>query len=114
MTGESAPGLPGPTPENLEAFRQNYLAAFLRYLARRDETALHDGYELGRSAVAGRLGLLEVARVHHDVFLHVLSTVSAEELADVGTAASEFFLEVLATYDMAQKVFLDGPDQDAP
>ena len=114
MTGESAPGPAGPTPENLEAFRQNYLAAFLRYLARRDETALRYGYELGRSAVADRLGLLEVAGVHHDVFLHILSTAAAGELTDVGMAASEFFLEVLATYDMAQKVFLDGPDQDAP
>ena len=64
--------------------------------------------------MADRLGLLQVAGVHHDVFLHVLSTASAAELTDVGMAASEFFLEVLATYDMAQKVFLDGPDQDAP
>ena len=75
MTGDSASGPPGPTPEDLEAFRQNYLAAFLGYLARRDETALRSGYELGRSAVADRLGLLEVAGVHHDVFLQVLSTV---------------------------------------
>ena len=43
MTGESVPGTPGPTPESLEAFRQNYLAAFLRYLARRDESALRHG-----------------------------------------------------------------------
>ncbi len=114
MTGEPPPDPAGPSPEAVEAFRQNYLAAFLRYLARRDETALRFGYELGRSAVADRLGLLEVAGVHHDVFLHVLSTGSPEELADVGKAASEFFLEVLATYDMAEKVFLDGPDQDVP
>jgi len=36
---------------------------------------------------------------------------------EVATAASELFLEVLATYDMAQRGFLDGrtaPPPDAP
>ena len=114
MTGGSAPHPVGPSPEAVEAFRQNYLAAFLRYLARRDETALRSGYELGHSAVADRLGLLEVAGVHHDVVVHVLSSGSTEEMTDVGKAASEFFLEVLATYDMAQKVFLDDPAEGQP
>lgn len=31
--------------------RRDYRAAFLRYLPRRDEAALHAGYELGRAAV---------------------------------------------------------------
>jgi len=107
MTGGPA----DPAPQGVDAFRQNYLTAFLRYVARRDEAALHLGYELGRSAVTERLSLLEVAGVHHDVLLHVLATGPADELTEVGAAATEFFLEVLATYDMAQKVFLNRPEE---
>jgi hypothetical protein len=90
-----------------EGLRRSYRTAFLRYLSRRDEAPLASGYELGRSAVAAGISVLELARVHHEVFLEVLRETSQEELPGVATAASEFFLEVLATYDMAQRAFLD-------
>ena len=86
---------------------QDYLTAFLGFLLRHDEAALHRGYEIGRSAVAGDVGLMELARVHHEVFLRVLQETPHEELADVVRAASEFLLQVLAPHDMAQRVFLD-------
>jgi hypothetical protein len=84
---------------------RNYRAAFLRYLPRRDEAPLHEGYELGRRAVADGVSLLELARVHHDVLLEVLRDTPRDDLTRVSTAASEFLLEVLATYDMAQRRF---------
>jgi hypothetical protein len=46
--------------------------------------------------------------VHHDILVEVLTDTRPEEVAGVATAASEFFLEVLSTYDMAQRGFLDG------
>ncbi len=92
----------------LENLARDYRAAFLRYLPRREEAALHRGYELGRSAVANGLSILDLAQVHHDVFLEVLRDTPGEDLTQVATAASEFFLEVLATYDMAQRGFLGG------
>ena len=93
---------------DLEGLTRSYRAGFLRYLSRRDEAPLASGYELGRSAVAAGISLLELARVHHEVFLEVLRETSQEDLTGVATAASEFFLEVLATYDMAQRAFLEG------
>ena len=54
------------------------------------------------------LSILELARIHHEVLLDALRETPAEELTEVATAASEFFLEVLATFDMAQRGFLDG------
>lgn len=95
----------------LENLTRDYRAAFLRYLPRREEAALHSGYELGRSAVTGGLSILELARVHHDVFLEVLRDTRTEDLTRVATAASEFFLEVLATYHMAHRGF---PEQTFP
>jgi hypothetical protein len=85
--------------------RRNYRAAFLRYLPSRDEAALHVGYQLGRAAVTDGLSILDLAQVHHEVFLEVLTDTRSEDLNRVATAASDFFLQVLATYDMAQRAF---------
>ncbi len=82
---------------------RTYRAAFFGYLPRREEGPLRAGYEIGRTAVAEGLSILDLAQVHHQVFLEVLQTTPAEELNVVATAASEFFLEVLATYDMATR-----------
>jgi hypothetical protein len=87
---------------------RDYRVAFLQYLPRREEAALTRGYELGRSAVTEGRSILELARIHHEVLLEALRQTPADELTRVASAASEFFLEVLATYDMAQRSFLDG------
>ncbi|WP_091366610.1 phosphatase RsbU N-terminal domain-containing protein [Geodermatophilus telluris] len=89
-----------------EGFARDYRVGFLSHLARRSEASLNRGYELGRAAVTGGLGILEVARVHHEVLLDVLRGTPAGELADVAGAASEFLSEVLATSDMAQRTLL--------
>lgn len=90
----------------LRDLKRDYRAAFLRYLVRREEAPLHVGYEIGRSAVAEGLSILAVAQVHHEVLIDVLRDTRAEEVDVVGTAASEFFVEVLSTYDMAHRGFL--------
>jgi hypothetical protein len=92
---------------SLDDLTRNYRTAFLRYLPRHEEAALTSGYQLGRSAVAEGVSILELARVHHDVLLEVLRDTPADELAAVATAASEFLLEVLATYDMTQRALLE-------
>ncbi len=92
----------------LDDLVRDYRVAFLHYLPRHEEAALARGYELGRAAVAEGLSVLELARVHHQVFLEVLRDTRPEELSEVAAAASEFFLEVLATFDMAHRSFLDG------
>lgn len=92
----------------LDDVRRDYRAAFLRYLPRREEAALHVGYQLGRSAVADGVSILDLVQVHHDVLLEVLQDSHADDLTKVATAASEFLLEALATYDMAQRGFLDS------
>jgi hypothetical protein len=88
----------------VDDLRRNYRAAFLRYLPRREEAPLRAGYEIGRAAVVDGLSILDLAQVHHEVLLEVITTVRPEELGGVAVAASEFLVEVLATYDMAQRV----------
>ena len=93
---------------DLDALGRDYRAAFLRYLPRRDEEARHAGYLLGRNAVDSGVSILELARMHHEQLLDVLRDTRAEDMPGVATAASEFFLEVLATYDMAQRALRDA------
>jgi Phosphoserine phosphatase RsbU, N-terminal domain len=96
----------------LDRLRLDYRAAFLRYLPRHEETALARGYEIGRVAVEQGVSVLDLAHIHHDVLLEVLGTTRPEDLADVATGASQFLVEVLATYDMTQRAFL-APGQGA-
>ena len=58
---------------DLEKVHRDYRAAFLRYLPRREEAALHVGYKLGRAAVSDGLSILDLVQVHHEVFLEVLA-----------------------------------------
>jgi hypothetical protein len=94
----------------LDDLARSYRVAFLRYLSRGEEAALHSGYELGRSAVTGGVSILELAQVHHDVLLEVLQRTPPQDVTGVATSASQFFLEVIATYDMAQRAFREVDD----
>jgi hypothetical protein len=90
-----------------QELQRNYRVAFLRYLPRREEAPLRAAYEIGRSAVVQGIPILDLAELHHEVFLEVIQSTPEAELVGVTTAASEFFLEVLATYDMTHRLLLD-------
>jgi hypothetical protein len=96
----------------LDDLTRDYRVAFLQYLPRREEAALSRGYELGRTAVTEGRSILELARIHHEVLLEALRETPAEDLTQVATAASEFFLEVLATVDMTQRGYLEAQAGD--
>lgn len=83
-----------------DALRRDYRVAFLGYLPRRDEGPLHAGYKIGRRAVAEGLSVLQLSTIHHEVFRGALEGTAPDDLDDLVTAASEFFMEVLATYHM--------------
>lgn len=91
----------------VERLQQDYRPALLRYLAQREEPALQRGYELGRTAVAAGVSLLDIAQIHHAACIDVLRDVPSEDVIRTVTAASEFFLDVLAAYDMTQRRYLE-------
>ena len=43
-----------------------YADALASHLVRADERTLRYAYELGRHAIANRVGVLEIARIHHE------------------------------------------------
>jgi Phosphoserine phosphatase RsbU, N-terminal domain len=92
----------------LQSLRQDYAAAFLGYLTRRDEVGLRAAYELGRRAMSNPVGMLDLVQVHHDVLLDVLQTSeTTQELQDVGRAASAFLAEALASFQMTQHGYME-------
>ena len=77
-----------------ETLLRNYRAAFLRYLSRREESALHSGYQLGRGVLADGRSMLEVVQVHHDVLAEVLRDSPAAEVPLVARVASDAFIGI--------------------
>jgi hypothetical protein len=47
--------------------------------------------------------LLEVVRVHHEVLTEVLRDSPGAEVPLIARSASDFLVEVLASYDMARR-----------
>ena len=99
----------------LTRLRLDYAPLMLRYLAQQDEAGLKSAYELGRGAMRESVGLLEVVRVHNEVFLEVLATVrDLDDAQGVARPASVLLIELIASYEMSQRGFMDmrlGRDQ---
>ena len=94
----------------LEDVTLDYRVAFQRYLPRRSEAALTDGYDLGRRAVVQGVSLLDLVHVHHLVLAEVLEDTPPEEVGPVTTAARDFLLEVLSTFDMTHRQLRTSAD----
>jgi hypothetical protein len=94
---------------SVDDVERDYRAALTGYLLQRTEGPLRAGYEIGRRAVGGGVSMLTLARIHHDVFRALLAGTRPEETDALVESASEFFLEVLATYHMAHGLAGDQP-----
>ena len=82
---------------------RDYRAALLRFLRAQAEDARATGYDIGRRAVEDGVGLLDLAQVHHRILVEVMEQTAPEDCVDVARAASEFFLDVLSTFDMTHR-----------
>jgi hypothetical protein len=91
----------------IDRLRQDYAAAFVGYLSRPDEAALRAAYDLGRRALADGVDLLEVVRVHHAVLADVAGR-GGEEPGELADAAAGFLVEVLGSFEMTRRGFMEG------
>jgi hypothetical protein len=105
----------GDMADSLTRFRLDYAPLMLRYLTQQDESGLKSAYELGRSAMLESVSLLEVVRVHNEMFLEVLTTArDTDEAQSVARAASVLLIDLIASFEMSQRGFMDvglGRDQ---
>ena len=96
------------TDPALARLRLDYRSALVGYLSHRGESQLRSAYEIGRAAIAARVGLLDLVQVHNAVTLDLLRAAGDAERLEVADAAGAFLVEVLAASDMAQRGFLEG------
>ncbi|MFQ6171298.1 phosphatase RsbU N-terminal domain-containing protein [Oryzobacter sp. R7] len=85
----------------LEDLVRDYRTILLRYLSRRDETVLAEGYGLGRRALAGGVSVIDLVHIHHRVVAELAETDLAGT-SDTTLAASELLVETLASYEMTR------------
>ncbi|HEX6460984.1 MAG TPA: SpoIIE family protein phosphatase [Thermoleophilaceae bacterium] len=95
-----------------ESFREAYAAAFQDYVSgQAGEHGLERAYELGRQAVSEGLGMLDLTAVHHEVLAEALALASStEEHQRASRAATEFAMESLSTFEMAQRGFREAQE----
>ena len=93
----------------MSRLRLDYAPVMLRHLSQQDESGLQSAYELGRGAMRDSVGLLEVVRVHNEVFLEVhASSRDLEEARRTARAAAALLLELVAAFEMTQRGFMEG------
>ena len=93
----------------LVRFRLDYTPLMLRYQSQRDETSLRHAYELGRDAMRDSIGLLDVVRVHHEIFLDVLATArDTDEAQRIARAASDLLMDLIASFEMSHRALTES------
>ena len=88
---------------------RDYREALHEHVARPSETTLERAYEMGRAALAARLGVLEMTQLH-------LEAVRAESAAEGNghmrsegaERAEQFFLESLTPFEMTHRAFREA------
>ena len=90
-------------------FSAAYARAFRAFLDDETETSLRAAYELGREAVAQRLGLLDLAHAHHEALLAELAdSPGGEDPRRITRAAASFLLEAIAAFEMVRLGFTEA------
>jgi two-component system sensor histidine kinase UhpB len=86
-----------------------YTRALEDYLSKGGEDPLGSAYEIGRTALADGLGVLEMAAMHHVALAKVLQRMGppASPIQDLDKA-QEFFGESLSPYEMAHRGYRDA------
>ncbi|OFV94264.1 MAG: hypothetical protein A3F68_08665 [Acidobacteria bacterium RIFCSPLOWO2_12_FULL_54_10] len=86
----------------LDQLTKQYAAALHDFLAVGGEAALRRAYELGRQAIADRVGVLEMFAIHSRLITTTFAVpVPREPAMQISERAAAFFAECLSPFEMA-------------
>jgi signal transduction histidine kinase len=88
---------------NIDRFGRSYQDALHSYLRDLGEEHLHRAYEIGRDALVGGLGILEVAAWHHQALRRVLAIEQFADRSHACEAAGRFLAESLSPFEMSHR-----------
>ncbi|HEX4644160.1 MAG TPA: phosphatase RsbU N-terminal domain-containing protein, partial [Verrucomicrobiae bacterium] len=90
----------------LQRLARRYTATLKQYLTDEQEAALEQGYELGRAAIAGKFGILDMARVYMEAREKLLTpAVVAKNGGRALKSAGAFFLQSLSPFEATHRGF---------
>ena len=104
----SGAGGPPPGPR-MHEFTRRYEAVLAGFLGGGGELALNEGYELGREAISGGVGVLEVVNMHAAALARLVG--GAPDPGTVVLRAAEFLREVLSPHEMTQRGYREANTQ---
>src|SRR5258708_14031182 len=88
---------------------KRYAAALLGYLTCHEERILNRAYEMGREAIARGLGVLDIARIHHEALAElILSSDSKNRERPTVEAGQTLFLEALSPFEVGHRGFREA------
>lgn len=86
-----------------------YRSALARYLASGGEDALLQAYELGRRALTGGRGVLDLGIAHHECLRNALADArTPQQLEETVRAAGVFLGEALSSFEMVCGAYRDA------
>ena len=88
---------------NIDRFGQSYQEALQSYLRDLGEEHLHRAYEMGRDALVGGLGILEVAAWHHEALRRLRLVEEGADPSRATEAAGRFLAECLSPFEMSHR-----------
>lgn len=101
MLSQGGSPLEGARKDAVRRFQARYVDALREFLERPGEVPLLEAYEMGRDALAGGLGVVDMAEIHH----RALRSVLAKELRAIEQlgAAQIFFVESVSPFEMVHR-----------
>src|SRR5262249_18097394 len=92
----------------MEMLEDQYTAALRDSIAGKGESSLQQAYELGRSALANGMGVLDMAAIYHKALAAGLSQDSTPQKTGLMLqAGASFFAESLSPFEMTHRGFQD-------
>jgi two-component system NarL family sensor kinase len=94
--------------DNLNDFSSQYQKVLKQYLLEGGEEHLHGAYELGRKALGGGLGLLDITYAHQAALSVLLTNNEDDRLLLLVRAANRFLDEVLSPFEVSRLSSMDA------
>jgi signal transduction histidine kinase len=94
-----------PIASHLKSLKKQYLQALEAYLGGEGEVALQRAYELGRQAMAGELGILDMIALHHEALASLLLAAPPAEGCIRTRKGTEFLMQCLSPYEMTHRAY---------
>jgi signal transduction histidine kinase/ActR/RegA family two-component response regulator len=94
-----------------EGITRRYAKALREHLASPDESALHQGYELGRAALAENFGVVDLVILHHDALANLVRESPDSGDSALMASAASFLAESLSPFEMALRGYQDANRQ---